>query len=69
MSNLIIITSGEQMERKVASLKEIKVDIETWEIFYLDEAAGEKWVQEYPYSEMQAGGPPQLRLINKFPWE
>lgn len=67
--NSSIIQSGVVMDKKISTLKEVKVDSINWAIYYLDEKNGEKWVREYPYAYLQAGGPPQLRLIEKFPWE
>jgi hypothetical protein len=54
---------------KRASLKQIQIDGVNWLIYYFDEETGEKWVEEYPHSELHGGGPPQLRKIEKFPWE
>ena len=65
MKNSII--TGEDFYKKRKQLKLIKQL--NWENYYLDEKNNEKWIEEFPYSEMQAGGPPQLRLIDKFPWE
>jgi Immunity protein 27 len=67
MKDLII--KGQDFYKKRDTLKEVKVDSVNWVTYYIDEMTGEKWVEEYPYPEMQAGGPPQLRLIAKFPWE
>lgn len=69
MKEEIIIKSGLALEEKLEVLKKIKVDVETWETYYFDESTGEKWISEFPYAELQAGGPPQLRLLEKFPWE
>lgn len=55
--------------KKLETLKQVKVDAVNWVTYYLDEETGEKWIEERLYAEMQAGGPPQLRLIDKFPWE
>lgn len=65
MENHVI--QGEEFYKKKETLKKLKVD--NWVIYYLDETTGEKWIEEYPFSEMQGGGPPQLRLIDKFPWD
>lgn len=67
MKNKIIV--GEDFYKKREALKKIKVEASNWVVYYLDELNGEKWIEEYPLSQMQGGGPPQLRLINKFPWE
>jgi hypothetical protein len=64
-----IIQSGVLMDKKTSTLKEVKVDSINWAIYYFDEKNGEKWVEEYPFAYLQAGGPTQLRLIEKFPWE
>ena len=64
-----VITSGDEMESKIASMKKVKVDSDNWFIYYIDEMSNEKWVKEFPHAELQAGGPPRLRLIDKFPWE
>ena len=69
MTESTIIPSGKFMEDKIDTFSKIKVDVENWEIYYLDERTGEKWLKEYPFSEAQGGGPPQLRLLMKFPWE
>jgi hypothetical protein len=64
-----LVLEGDKMYRKIESLKQIKVDSDNWQIFYLDETNNEKWIKEYPESEYHGGGPPKLRLIEKFPWE
>jgi hypothetical protein len=45
------------------NLREIKVDAEKWETEYLDEKTGEKWILDYPESELHGGGSPRLRKI------
>ena len=67
MKNEII--KGEGFYKKRDSLREIRVDNVNWITYYIDDASGEKWAEEYPHAERQGGGPPQLRLIEKFPWE
>lgn len=69
MKNEVIIPGGEDLYAKIATLKEIKIDSENWLIYYIDEKSNEKWVEEKPHSEMHGGGPSQLRLLDKFPWE
>ncbi len=64
-----IIDGGKEMYEKEKTLKKIKVDLENWTTYYSDLETGEKWIKEYPFPEMQAGGPPQMRLLEKFPWE
>lgn len=67
MSEIIIV--GEDFYRKKALLEKVKVDAVNWVVYYIDNSTGEKWVEEYPHSEMHGGGAPQLRRINFFPWE
>ena len=69
MKEEIIIKSGLALEEKLQNLKKIRVDDENWETYYLNESTDEKWVIEFPYAYLQEGGPPQLRLLEKFPWE
>ena len=64
-----VILNGEQLHKKLQNLQEVRVDKENWLIYYIGKNSDEKWVKEYPHSEMHAGGPPQLRQINSFPWE
>ncbi len=59
MSNAKVLV-GEELYKKRDELKEIYVDAERWETFYLDEEIREIWVKYHPYGEMQAGGPPEL---------
>lgn len=61
------IIKGEELNAILPKLKLVKQL--NWENYYVDEQTGEKWIEEYPLSQMHGGGPPQLRLINKFPWE
>lgn len=62
-----VIIAGEPFYEKLKKLKLVKQL--NWENYYIDELTNEKWIEEYPYSGMHGGGPPQLRLIEKFPWE
>jgi len=64
-----LIDNLDELYKKEASLKKIKIDNINWLTYYLDENTGQKWVKEYPHSEYHGGGAPQLRLIEKFPWE
>ncbi len=57
------------VDEKRAQLKKVKVDTVNWIVYYIDELSGEKWMEEYPYSEMQGGGPTQFSTISEFPWE
>jgi Immunity protein 27 len=44
-------------------LKKVRSDPEKWEVEYVDEATGEKWLLDYPNSEEHGGGVPRLRRI------
>jgi len=69
MANQPQSLSGTLLYEKIESLNQVKVDSSTWQVFYLDPLTGEKWVKEYPQSELHGGGPPILFSIDKFPWE
>lgn len=60
---------GVALNDKIKSLEKVKTDPDTWEIYYLDKVLNEKWVKEYPDSELHGGGSPVLRKLLKFPWE
>jgi hypothetical protein len=64
-----IITTISELELKVKELKQIKIDAENWQTYYLDEKTSEKWVKDYPNSSYHGGGAPTLTMIKKFPWE
>jgi len=63
------ILTGKEFYSKLKSLKQVSEANENWEIFHIDEVSGEKWIEEVLFPEMHGGGIPQLRLIEKFPWE
>jgi hypothetical protein len=42
-------------------LRKIQSNPQTWEIEYEDPTTGEKWVMDYPHSEVHGGGSPRLR--------
>lgn len=62
-----IIITGKKFYEKREQLKLVKQL--NWENYYVDELTNEKWIEEFPHSEAHGGGQPQLRLIDKFPWE
>ena len=61
-----IVDDINELYKKTKTLKEIKIDAVNWVTYYLDEQTGEKWIEEHIFSEMQAGGPPQLRCLFNF---
>jgi len=63
------IIKGDEFYKKRDQLKKLQTDKVNWNIYYIDETTGEKWIQEYPDSELHGGGAPQLRNVAKFPWE
>jgi hypothetical protein len=69
MENRGTILSGAFLDKKLDSLNQVKVDSTNWTVFYIDTLTNEKWVKEYPHSEMHGGGAPILKRIEKFPWE
>ncbi|WP_133719260.1 Imm27 family immunity protein [Methylocaldum gracile] len=44
-------------------LRKIKSNPDTWEIEYIDDSTGEKWLMDYPESEYHGGGSPRLRKL------
>ncbi|WP_016989084.1 Imm27 family immunity protein [Flavobacterium sp. ACAM 123] len=62
------ILEGEELIEKKKLFQKIKTDESGWNTWYIDENFN-KWIEEYPNSELHGGGSPQLRLIAKFPWE
>jgi hypothetical protein len=67
MDKPILIRS--EMDFKLNLLKEIKVDTVNWLTYYIDGDSLENWVKEYHHSEYHGGGAPQLKKLDKFPWE
>jgi hypothetical protein len=66
MSKILV---GKDFNEKIRSLKKVRADGSKWEVYYTDTATGEKWIEDYPSSEYHGGGPPRLRMVEKFPWE
>lgn len=62
------ILSGNSLAEKKKKLNKVRTDESGWLTYYVDEH-NEKWIEEYPNSESHGGGLPQLRLLEKFPWE
>jgi hypothetical protein len=46
-----------------AHLKELGRDASGWDALYRDPDDGRLWELIYPHSELQGGGPPQLRCL------
>lgn len=63
------IIQGDELDLKKIKLQKVRVDNINWLVYYIDENTNEKWVEEYINSGLHGGGPPQLRLLDKFPWE
>ena len=61
------ILTGNEFYEKLNKLRLVKQM--NWENYYIDDVTREKWIEEYPESSSHGGGYPQLRLIEKFPWE
>jgi hypothetical protein len=60
MENKRTILSGALLAKKLESLSHVKVDATNWTVYYIDILTNEKWVKEYPNSEMHGGGAPFL---------
>jgi len=46
-------------------LQEIAKDWSGWETLYRDPTDGRYWKRTFPQGDLQAGGPPELRYIDK----
>ena len=44
-------------------LRKVGVDAERWEIEYIDDGTGDRWLLDYPESEQHGGGSPRLRKL------
>jgi len=64
-----VVSNPELVFEKIKGMKEVKADPANWKMYYLDEQTGEKWIEERLYGDTNTGKPPQLRLLDKFPWE
>jgi hypothetical protein len=62
------ILKGEDLIAKKEILKKIATDESGWNIYFVDKDSN-RWIQEYSGSEYHGGGQPQLKMIEKFPWE
>lgn len=58
-----ILEGAEAIRYADAKLKKVRSDPDKWEVEYVDEASGEKWILDYPNSEEHGGGSPRLRRI------
>jgi hypothetical protein len=59
---------GDETERRIFELTRnylvfIARDVSGWDALYRDPGDGRLWEQIYPQSELQGGGPQQLRLL------
>ncbi|ESU24560.1 hypothetical protein FLJC2902T_32000 [Flavobacterium limnosediminis JC2902] len=66
MNNKIL--QGDDFIATKKTLRKITTDESGWNIYYIDNDSN-RWIEEYPNSEYHGGGLPQLRLLEKFPWE
>lgn len=42
-------------------LTRVGVNQDTWEIEYVDDSTGQRWIMDYPESGLHGGGSPRLR--------
>lgn len=54
---------GAEAKKKAAELRKIGQDDSKWEIYYEDDGTGDRWILDYPESELHGGGAPRLRKI------
>lgn len=62
MNNKTEFKGNEALEF-IKKLKKISIDQENWNIIYLDEKSGEKWILDYPDSSNHGGGQPRIRKL------
>jgi Immunity protein 27 len=58
------LEGAEAVEYAQQRLKEVRVDPDKWEVEYVDERTGDKWLMDYPHAELQGGGSPRLRRVS-----
>ena len=52
---------GEAAVEYAKRLRKVMVNPQTWDVEYVDDATDERWVLDYPRSDLHGGGPPRLR--------
>jgi len=60
---------GNEAHKFADSIKELKVDVNNWLVYYFDKETKEFWLMDYPNSELQGGGPPRLTKMSEVPEE
>ena len=63
-----VFLKDKELIAKEEILKKIANDKTNWYTYFIDRDSN-RWIKEYQNSENHGGGNPQLRLIEKFPWE
>jgi len=63
------IDEGIEYYRIIEKLVEIKSEEDGWVTYFLDEKTNEKWIREYPNSDLHGGGSATLTQLEFFPWE
>ncbi|NDC83801.1 hypothetical protein EB093_09115 [bacterium] len=61
--------TGDRLIEMRKSLLKIAVDAKLWEKYFINPTTKERWIEDYPQSELQGGGPPRLRKVERFPDE
>jgi len=56
----VLLVEGADVEPYVEHLREVRVDVAKWEVFYECPITGALWVKTYPESEAHGGGSPYL---------
>ena len=55
------IRGAEAVRYASAHLREVRADPDKWEVEYVDDTTGERWLMDYPQGHRQGGGSPRLR--------
>ena len=58
------VLQGAEALEYAKRLRKVGVDTERWEIEYIDDDTGDRWLLDYPESEQHGGGSPRLRKLS-----
>jgi len=60
---------GQEANELAKKMIKLGAKNDTWEFFLIDPIDNSKWVKDYPQGELQGGGSPRLRKVDRFPEE
>ena len=59
-----VVEGAAALDFAAKHLKRVGVNLDSWEVEYVCENTGEKWILDYPNSSQHGGGSPRLRRVN-----